>query len=171
MFGVFRLRSGRDSPTPPPFSVLLLLFFLLLRPRSALPLPFALAAYDVSVERRKRFYFPPSRFPSTSPRRQIFHLDLIPVLSPGGITVARDSPWASLRRRSDRFGSCYAFCGLFTTFVKNCTAFRGYEEPLSFSFFLPHLSRSSLSLSFCRGGFGFNAAAANNFLSTFQMSP
>lgn len=146
MFGVFRLRSGRDSPTPPPFSVLLLLFFLLLRPRSALPLPFALAAYDVPVERRKRFYFPPSRFPSTSPHRQIFHLDLIPVLSPGGITVARDSPWASLRRRSDRFGSCYAFCGLFTTFVKNCTAFRGYEEPLSFSFFLPHLSRSSLSL-------------------------
>jgi len=74
MFGVFRLRSGRDSPTTYSSSVLL-------------PLPptiFAFATYDAPEERRKRFLFL-----LTSPP-QIFHLDLIPVLSLEDTIGSRD---------------------------------------------------------------------------------
>lgn len=116
MFRVFRLRSGRDSPTPPlplclPLSSPLL---LMMCPRNA-------ERDFISLHRA------PSHFPLSIclflslflSHNQIFHLDLILVLSLRDTIGPRDLPKFSTHQRSDHFGSCYVFSSLFTTIVKN----------------------------------------------------
>lgn len=95
-FGVFRLRSGREIESyslSPPFAPLPLLLMTCLRRKS-----------------RKRFYFSSPFLP------QIFHLDLIPVLSLGD-TIGR-AP-GSFDAGATISVAVTFFGALFTMIVKN----------------------------------------------------
>lgn len=115
MFGVFRLRSGREieSYSPPLLSSLCL----------ALPSPLLLMMRPWNAERdfislRRAPLLP--LFLLFFPLPQIFHLDLIPVLSLGDTIGPRDlSMGPDSINRGDHFGSCYVLWVLFTMIVKN----------------------------------------------------
>lgn len=122
MFGVFRLRFGRDNPTAPP----------LLR----LPLPIRHRRSRCVRGTPKERFICLRRAPSISrspPSDLSFRFDSLPCFPPGSPEYHRPRRRGSAGRpagsprRSDYFGSCYVLRSLFTTIAKRLIAFRGYD--------------------------------------------
>lgn len=153
MFGVFRLRSGREivllslflsrpfTPPPPPTTTSPLLLLMMWRTPKEILFLFSLSPFLALL---------------FCPLPQIFHLDLIPVLSLGDTIGPRDlSMGPRLSNRGDHFGSCYVLWG---------PVYDDCEK-------LNRLSRIRGNYYSRRRFLVLNAVATNNLLSTFRISP